>query len=207
MEDVHMDGEGLGCAGGGTSGGPAPRIRRNPPPRPFLTGTCHAAWSLLRAMHAQVVAANTFAVGSALRFAAASRCPALGTQLHPLAFKCGLRRRPGAGVHAKCGRIWDDRRLFDGMPERNTVSWNACVAGYVESGKAKQALDLFLYMDRRVCSDEAAFAALLPAVDGSNHFSMHQFACEDYEIWICAGLDCVECSIHRVLTMRGPFRM
>jgi hypothetical protein len=89
MEDVHMDGEGLGCAGGGTSGGPAQTLS---PGTPFSPRTCHAAWSLLRAMYGQGVAANTFALGSALRSAAAaSRCPALGTQLQPAAARFQVR--------------------------------------------------------------------------------------------------------------------
>uniref|UniRef100_A0ACD6A761 Uncharacterized protein n=1 Tax=Avena sativa TaxID=4498 RepID=A0ACD6A761_AVESA len=131
-------------------------------------------------MHAQGLAANTFALGSALRSAAASRCPALGAQLHSLAFKCGLAGNVFSAsamldMYAKCGRIGDARRVFEGMPERNTVSWNALVAGYVESGKVEQAVELFIYMEREgFAPDDATFAALLPAVDGSNHVLMHQ---------------------------------
>jgi hypothetical protein len=103
-------------------------------------------------MYGQGVAANTFALGSALRSAAASRCPALGTQLQPAAARFQMRHAWYCswynGMHAKCGRIWDARRVFDGMPERNAVSSNARIAGYLESGKAKQALELFLYMER-----------------------------------------------------------
>uniref|UniRef100_A0ACD5TIF4 Uncharacterized protein n=1 Tax=Avena sativa TaxID=4498 RepID=A0ACD5TIF4_AVESA len=143
-------------------------------------GAHHAAWILLRSMHAQGLAANAFALGSALRSAAASRCPALGTQLQSLAFKCGLADNvfPASAMlhmYAKCGRIRDARRVFDEMTERNTISWNALIAGYVESGKVEQALELFLYMERDgFAADEATFAALLPAVDGSNHFLMPQ---------------------------------
>jgi pentatricopeptide repeat protein len=131
-------------------------------------------------MHAQGVAANTFALGSALRSAAALRCPAVGIQLHSLAFKGGLADNvfPASAMldmYAKCGRIRDARRVFDGMPEQNTVSWNALIAGYVESGKVEQALELFLYMEREgFVPDEATFVALLPAVDGWNHFLMQQ---------------------------------
>ncbi|CAM0880581.1 unnamed protein product [Alopecurus aequalis] len=151
----------------------------------FLTahvsaGAHHEAWCLLRSMHEQGFAANTFALGSALRSAAASRCPALGTQLQSLAFKCGLADNvfPASAMldmYAKCGRIRDARRVFDGMLERNTVSWNALIAGYVESGKVAQAVELFLYMEReRFVPDEATFATLLTAINGLNYILMHQ---------------------------------
>lgn len=78
-------------------------------------------------------------------------------------------------MYAKCGRVRDARRVFDGMPERNTVSWNALIAGYVESGKVLQALELFINMEtERLVPDEATFAALLTAFDDSNYFLMHQ---------------------------------
>ena len=65
--------------------------------------------------------------------------------------------------------------MFDGMPERNTVSWNALIAGYVESGNVARALELFLSMERQgFAPDEATFAALLAAVDCSDYFLMRQ---------------------------------
>lgn len=130
------------------------------------------AWRLLRAMHARGFAASTFALGSALRSAAATRHPALGAQLQSFAVKSGLADDviPASAlldVYVKCRRLSDARRLFDGMPERNTVSWNALIAGYVESGNLAQAMALFLEMEREgLAPDEATFATLLAAVEG-----------------------------------------
>ncbi|KAL6644302.1 hypothetical protein ACP70R_015910 [Stipagrostis hirtigluma subsp. patula] len=130
------------------------------------------AWRLLRAMHARGLAASTFALGSALRSAAAARCPALAAQLQSFAIKSGLADNvfPASALvdaYAKCGRMTDARRVFDGMPERNAVSWNALIAGYAESGKLAQAMELFLDMERDgLVPDEATFAALLAAVEG-----------------------------------------
>ncbi|XP_062192567.1 putative pentatricopeptide repeat-containing protein At3g25970 [Phragmites australis] len=129
---------------------------------------CH----LLRAMRARGLAASTFTLGSALRSAAAARCPALGAQLQCLAFKSGLADNvyPASAlldVYAKCGRMRDARRVFDEMPERNTVSWNALIAGYAEHGKLAQAMELFLEMESEgLVPDDATFAALLGAIDG-----------------------------------------
>jgi pentatricopeptide repeat protein len=66
--------------------------------------------------------------------------------------------------------------VFDGMPERNTISWNAIIAGYTEFGRLAQAIELFLEMERKgLVPDEATFATLLAAVDGpSCSFLMQQ---------------------------------
>ncbi|KAL6900998.1 hypothetical protein ACP4OV_005674 [Aristida adscensionis] len=140
------------------------------------------AWGLLRAMHARGLAASTFALGSALRSAAAARSPALGAQLQSFAVKSGLADNvfPASAlldVYAKCGRLTDARRVFDGMPERNTVSWNALIAGYAETGKPTHAMELFLEMEREgLVPDDATFAALLAAVEGPSwHSLMQQF--------------------------------
>ncbi|XP_052165346.1 putative pentatricopeptide repeat-containing protein At3g25970 [Oryza glaberrima] len=144
------------------------------------SGAHPEAWRLLRAMHAQGLASNTFALGSALRSAAVARRPAIGAQLQSLALKSGLANNVFAAsalldVYAKCGRVRDARQVFDGMPERNTVSWNALIAGYTESGDMASALELFLEMEREgLAPDEATFASLLTAVEGPSCFLMHQ---------------------------------
>nr|CAB3502637.1 unnamed protein product [Digitaria exilis] len=130
------------------------------------------AWRLVRAMHSQGLTARTFALGSALRSAAAVRRPALAAQLQSFAVKSGLADNviPASAlldVYAKCGRMSDARRLFDGMPERNNVAWNALMAGYAESGSLAQVMALFIEMEREgLVPDEATFAALLVAVEG-----------------------------------------
>ncbi|RLM60916.1 putative pentatricopeptide repeat-containing protein [Panicum miliaceum] len=70
-------------------------------------------------------------------------------------------------MYAKCGCLSDARRVFDGMPQRNTVSCNALIAGYSESGNLAQAMALFAEMEREgLARDEATFATLLVAVEG-----------------------------------------
>eukprot|EP01018_Ginkgo_biloba_P036993 Gb_08070 [translate_table: standard] len=49
-------------------------------------------------------------------------------------------------MYAKCGRIEIAQHLFDEMSNRNVVSWNAMIAGYVQNGHANEALSLFLQM-------------------------------------------------------------
>ncbi|CAN6457328.1 unnamed protein product [Victoria cruziana] len=51
-------------------------------------------------------------------------------------------------MYAKCGRIADAQLIFDAMPVKNLVSWNAIIGGYGINGMAKQALLLFQTMLR-----------------------------------------------------------
>lgn len=44
---------------------------------------------------------------------------------------------------AESGEVDSARETFDRMPERDTVSWNAMIAGYVRVGRSKDGLDLF----------------------------------------------------------------
>eukprot|EP01018_Ginkgo_biloba_P003476 Gb_25272 [translate_table: standard] len=46
------------------------------------------------------------------------------------------------------GKIDSARQLFDGMPEKDVVSWSAMIAGYGMNGHGKEALDLFLQMQQ-----------------------------------------------------------
>ncbi|XP_059065244.1 pentatricopeptide repeat-containing protein At1g08070, chloroplastic [Cryptomeria japonica] len=46
-------------------------------------------------------------------------------------------------MYAKCGSIEKARELFDKMPQRNAVSWNAMITGYAQNGALNEALRIF----------------------------------------------------------------
>ncbi|XP_042518539.1 pentatricopeptide repeat-containing protein At2g36980, mitochondrial [Macadamia integrifolia] len=65
---------------------------------------------------------------------------------------------------ARTGRIVSARKLFDEMPQRDSIAWNAMLAGYSQSGRAQEALSLFCHM--RVADmvpDNFSFTAILSA--------------------------------------------
>ncbi|XP_057834230.1 pentatricopeptide repeat-containing protein At4g02750-like [Cryptomeria japonica] len=67
-------------------------------------------------------------------------------------------------MYAKCGSMHKARELFDGMPQKDVVSWNAMIAGYAQNGHAEKALETFKQMQSAgVMPDIAAFASILPA--------------------------------------------
>ncbi|XP_020577451.1 pentatricopeptide repeat-containing protein At3g29230-like [Phalaenopsis equestris] len=51
-------------------------------------------------------------------------------------------------MYAKCGAIKSAKEVFDQMPERGTVSWNAMIMGYGLHGQTDAALELLLEMEK-----------------------------------------------------------
>lgn len=49
-------------------------------------------------------------------------------------------------MYVKCGSMEKARCVFDGMRERDVVTWSAMIAGYSSNGLPKEALDLFFKM-------------------------------------------------------------
>ncbi|KAK2646532.1 hypothetical protein Ddye_021727 [Dipteronia dyeriana] len=49
-------------------------------------------------------------------------------------------------MYAKCGSIVESRQLFDLMPEKNEVTWNAMISGYGLHGRGQEAIKLFSEM-------------------------------------------------------------
>ncbi len=52
-------------------------------------------------------------------------------------------------MYAKCGSIEDAWRVFNKMPSRNVVTWNAMVLGHVKCGQGQKALELFQQMQQK----------------------------------------------------------
>ncbi|XP_074279596.1 pentatricopeptide repeat-containing protein At2g33760 [Silene latifolia] len=66
--------------------------------------------------------------------------------------------------YAKCGEVGIARKVFDEMPERSLVAWNAMVSGYEQNGFAKQAIEVFMLMrDEGVEPDSATCVGVLSA--------------------------------------------
>ncbi|KAL6630911.1 hypothetical protein ACP70R_028251 [Stipagrostis hirtigluma subsp. patula] len=67
-------------------------------------------------------------------------------------------------MYAKCGRVRDARTIFDSMPSRNVVSWNAMIGGYAMHGEAANAVQLFRSMlMRKQKPDIVTFTCVLAA--------------------------------------------
>ncbi|RZC53528.1 hypothetical protein C5167_012387 [Papaver somniferum] len=68
-------------------------------------------------------------------------------------------------MYAKCGSINQAHQIFDNMPSKNVVSWNAMISALAVHGRAQDAIALFKSMlkDGTVCPDDITFVGVLSA--------------------------------------------
>lgn len=64
-------------------------------------------------------------------------------------------------MYTKCGSLMYARRVFDSMPERTVISWNAMLVGLGKHGLGRQVLQLFKSMCEKMKPDGVTFMAVL----------------------------------------------
>ncbi len=90
-----------------------------------------------------------------------------GRLVHQQIIQCGFESNVFVGnslvdMYAKCGSMKDALRVFDKMPSRDVVSWNALLLGLVKCGQAHKALEFFQRMQREgVKPGPVTFMAIL----------------------------------------------
>ncbi|KAL8524185.1 hypothetical protein ACS0TY_013960 [Phlomoides rotata] len=105
-------------------------------------------------------------------------CGNIAALMHGKAAHCfSLRRNITAGVYvgsalidmyANCGKIQEARRCFNMIPAHNLVCWNAMLGAYAMHGEAKEAIEIFLWMQRSGQKpDFISFTSLLSACSQS----------------------------------------
>ncbi|XP_011625678.2 pentatricopeptide repeat-containing protein At1g59720, chloroplastic/mitochondrial [Amborella trichopoda] len=106
-----------------------------------------------------------------------------GKQIHGLVFKLGLAMDPYVNnglvhMYASCGVANLARQLFDEMTEKNVVSWNSMIYGYVQLGFFEEALGLFSEMNRLgdVAPDAYTVHSVVCACAGLGAFALGVWA-------------------------------
>lgn len=84
-------------------------------------------------------------------------------------------------MYAKCGRIGTARRLFEIMPRRNLVSWNAMLSGLSMHGMGAEVLKLFSRMvtEEELQPDDITFVGVLSACSRSGLVEQGQKAFQE----------------------------
>uniref|UniRef100_A0A9I9E7C4 Pentatricopeptide repeat-containing protein n=1 Tax=Cucumis melo TaxID=3656 RepID=A0A9I9E7C4_CUCME len=112
---------------------------------------------------------NEFSVCSVLKACGEERELKIGRQLHGLIIKKIIKNDVFVGtslvdMYAKCGNLVDSREVFDGMRNRNTVTWTSIIAGYAREGLGEEALNLFRLMKRqRIPANNLTIVSILRA--------------------------------------------
>ncbi|POO03902.1 DYW domain containing protein [Trema orientale] len=115
---------------------------------------------------------NEFTFSTSLKASGILGVAENGMQIHGLCVKSGFEWVIVVGnslvdVYAKCGRIMDATQMFDKMPHRNLITWNAMIAGYTLEGNGKSALIFFRKMQEQgEVPDEYTFTSTLKACSG-----------------------------------------
>ncbi|XP_062101217.1 putative pentatricopeptide repeat-containing protein At3g25970 isoform X2 [Humulus lupulus] len=113
-----------------------------------------------------------YTFGSILKGVAFAHRWDTGQQLHSLLHKMGYIDNVYCGsalldMYAKCDRVEDAFLMFEEMPERNTISWNALISGYVQVGDRGTAFALFKCMEEEgVKLDDGTVSPLLTLLNG-----------------------------------------
>lgn len=129
---------------------------------------------MYKAALASGVAPDHYTFPCVLKACSASDNIGFGVQMHSPAVKKGLDLALFTGnglvaMYGKCGSLVEARRVFDGMPCRDIVSWNSLVAGYAQSGKFDEALEVCKEMELLgIKHDSGTMASLSPAVTNTS---------------------------------------
>lgn len=121
---------------------------------------------------------NSITLMTVLPGCAALSTLAKGKEIHAYAIRNALASDVAVGsalvdMYAKCGCLDLARKVFDGMPTRNVISWNVIIMAYGMHGKGKEALELFDTMvvdgsrNGEVKPNEVTFIAVFAACSHS----------------------------------------
>ncbi|CAK9157408.1 unnamed protein product [Ilex paraguariensis] len=134
-------------------------------------GNFDCAWECLKFMKRCGFQVDGYTFGSILKGVALNGCLFFGQQVHSDIVKTGFEGNIYAGsalldMYAKCNRVEDAHIVFQFMPGRNSVSWNALIAGYAEMGCLKNCTQLLKCMDwDGVNLDDGTFAPVLTLLE------------------------------------------
>jgi pentatricopeptide repeat protein len=127
---------------------------------------------------------------------------ALGEQLHGLCVRCGHYRGDVSvgtslvDMYMKCRGVEDGRKAFEGMPERNVVTWTSLLTGYIQAGAHSDVMALFFRMRvEGVWPNPFTFAGVLSAVASQGtvdlgrrvHAQSVKFGCRS-TVFVCNSL-------------------
>ncbi|RID71349.1 hypothetical protein BRARA_C03290 [Brassica rapa] len=132
-------------------------------------GEAHKVMELFMDMRGSGHNVDDFTFTSLLSTCAASHDLDMGSQFHSVIIKKKLADNLFVGnalvdMYAKCGGVEDARKVFERMWERDNVSWNTMIGGYVQDENESEAFNLFKRMNScGMVSDGSCLASTLKA--------------------------------------------
>ncbi|EEF29045.1 pentatricopeptide repeat-containing protein, putative [Ricinus communis] len=142
------------------------------------SGSLGSAWELYKSMKSFGLMPDAYTFGSILKGVACACRLDVGQQVHSLIVKMGYEEHVYAGsalldMYAKCERVRDAFMVFKCIPRRNSVSWNALIAGFVLEGDHDTAFWLLRCMEEEgVRLDDGTFSPLLTLLDEKKFYKL-----------------------------------
>ncbi|XP_047323399.1 putative pentatricopeptide repeat-containing protein At3g25970 [Impatiens glandulifera] len=141
-------------------------------------GNLKHAWELQKTMRRLGFSVDGYTFPSILKGIANEGCIHLGQQAHSTIIKMGYAGNvyPASALldmYAKCDRIDDAFAVFQKMPERNSITWNALIAGYAEKGDIETCFWLLGSMEQEgVKLEDGTFTPLLTLLDDPDLYKL-----------------------------------
>ncbi|KAJ4958406.1 hypothetical protein NE237_025517 [Protea cynaroides] len=132
-------------------------------------GLTEMAISLFQKMRLSDVLPNPVTITSILSACAQLGALSLGKWVHELVIRENFDSNIYVStalidMYAKCGIIGEARHIFNCMPEKNVVSWNAMIAAYGLHGHGNEAISLYSEMlDSGISPTGVSFLSVLHA--------------------------------------------
>ncbi|KAB1208072.1 hypothetical protein CJ030_MR7G003004 [Morella rubra] len=153
-------------------------------------GCGYEALELFHRMRSDSVSPDAVTLVSVLSACSFLGALGVGSSLHAFSIKEGLLSSSiyvGTALltfYAKCGDVKSARMVFDGMQEKNTITWSAIIGGYGMQGDGSGSLALFSDMLKEIEPNEVIFTTILSACshtgmigEGWRFFNL---MCQDY---------------------------
>ncbi|KAL6961093.1 hypothetical protein U1Q18_038857 [Sarracenia purpurea var. burkii] len=75
--------------------------------------------------------------------------------------------------YSSCGNMSVAQAVFDSMPEKDVISWNSLISGYLQNANHQMSIDVFLQMGRAgIVLDSTTFAVLLKACSSLENYNV-----------------------------------
>ncbi|KAL6998059.1 hypothetical protein U1Q18_008186 [Sarracenia purpurea var. burkii] len=139
----------------------------------LITGYAHEgiysrdAFYLFSEIHQRHMDIDTVLLCSILNMCANTVSLDLGRQIHALALKCQPNHDVAMGnalidMYSKSGEIEDANHAFNGMKQKNVISWTSLIAGYGKHGYGHKAIALYYEMENEgLKPNDVTFLTLL----------------------------------------------
>eukprot|EP01018_Ginkgo_biloba_P009699 Gb_23924 [translate_table: standard] len=134
-----------------------------------LQGYGDEAFKLFCEMRQASIKPDQFTLASVLKACSSTAALKRGKLVHVSVIKAGYESDIFVGnalidMYAKCGRVEDACKVFEKMANRDLVTWNGMMGGYIQNGHGDEALEIFCKMLRvGMDFDQFTFGSIISA--------------------------------------------